>query len=286
MVATISKIIEFDVVIPFGGNLEFLIETVESVITQDYPFWHLCILDDDTKIKDLYIYIAQINNPKISIIRYKSKLGITKVFDESISVFKNQWGVILGADDILDRHYLHEMSLAIKQFPESTLIHPTVKVINSRGQKVQPFVDIFKKILKGKVKIGVFPKARLSKSLAIGNWMYLGACVFSTKFLKENRFNPDFQIAMDYELILRMVTINAPIVYWPKAVFFFRRHSESYSNSAKNLDLRLKEELTIMEAYSKQLKERGKYFAAAFARAGLSMRVYYIVAKLRHKLRK
>ena len=275
-----------DVVIPFGGNFDFLIQTVESVITQNYPFWHLYILDDNTQLENLQNYVLCLDNPKVTLIRYKNKLGIKKIFDESISTFKNKWGMILGADDLLEKHFLHEMSLAIKKFPKSILIQPSIKIIDSKTQEIYPFVDKVKSVLRGRIKEGAVSKSKLTRTLALGNWMYFGASVFNTKFLKENRFNPDLQIAMDFELIVRMVEMDAQILSWPTAVFLYRRHSGSYSNSPEHLDFRFKEEMKIMREYSKKLKDRNQYFASIFARTGITMRMYYLFAKIQHKIMK
>lgn len=275
-----------DVVIPFGGNFDYLIQTVESVITQEYPFWHLYILDDNTQLDSLQNYVRRLDNPKVTLIRYEYKLGIIKIFDESISTFRNQWGMILGADDLLEKDFLNEMSLAINKFPKSILIQPSIKIIDSETQEIYPFVDKVKSLLRGRVKEGVISKSKLTRTLVLGNWMYFGASVFNTKFLKANRFNPDLQIAMDYELILRMVELGAQIVTWPAAVFSYRRHSLSYSNSVEHLDFRFKEEMKIMREYSGKLKDRNLYFASMFARAGITMRMYYLFAKIQHKVTK
>ncbi len=281
-----SDTVHFDVVIPFGGNFDFLVQTVESVIAQDYSFWHIYILDDNTRLDELQSYVLLLNNPKVTLTCFKNKLGIKKIFDESISTFKNDWGMILGADDVLEKHFLYEMSLAIKKFPKSILIQPSIKIIDSKRQEIYPLVDRVKNVLKGCTKEGVVSKSRLTKTLALGNWFYFGASVFNTKFLKENRFNPDLQIAMDYELILRMVEMGGQIVIWPGAVFSYRRHSSSYSNSPEHLNFRFKEEMKIMKEYSDKLQDRNQYFTAMIARAGITMRIHYLFAKIRHKIMK
>jgi len=280
-----SDITYFDVVIPFGGNLGFLVQTVESVVNQDHPYWHMYILDDNTQLDDLQRYLDTLNNPKITLVRYTEKLGIKKIFDESISTFKNQWGMILGADDLLQTNFLSEMSLAVKKFPKSVLIQPSIKVIDSESQEIRPFVDKVKSLLRGRSKTGVIPKSRLTRTLALGNWMYFGASVFDTKYLKENRFNPNLQIAMDYELILRMVEMDAQIVSWPSAVFTYRRHSSSYSNSAAHLDFRFNEEMKIMKEYSEILRDRNQHIASMFARAGITMKIYYLFGKIQQKIK-
>jgi hypothetical protein len=91
---------------------------------------------------------------------------------------------------------------------------------------------------------------------------------------------------MDYELILRMVEMNAQIVSWPSALFTYRRHSSSYSNSPEHIDFRFNEEMKIMKEYSEILKDRNQYVASMFARAGIAMRMYYLIAKIRHKIMK
>lgn len=281
-----SDIAHFDVVIPFGGNLDYLIQTVESVINQDHPYWHIFILDDKTQLDELQRYFDNLNNRKITLVRYKEKLGIKKIFDESISTFNNQWGMILGADDLLEKNFLFEMSLAVRKFPKSVLIQPSIRIIDSNNKEINPLVDKVKRALRGRTKAGAVSKRKLTRTLALGNWMYFGASVFDTKFLKENRFNPNFQIAMDYELILRMVEMNAQIVSWPNALFTYRRHSSSYSNSPEHLDFRFNEEMKIMKEYSELLKDRNQYISSMFARAGIAMRMYYLLARIQHKIMK
>lgn len=280
---TTSEIEHIDVVIPFGGNFDYLNQTVESVTNQNYPYWHLYILDDNTQIEELVSYVKGLDNPKITLTHYHAKLGIKRIFDESISTFENQWGMILGADDVLEKNYLSEMSRAIQEFPKSIMIQPSISIINSASKDIFPFVDRVKKILKGSLGAGVVSRNRLSKTLMLGNWMYFGASVFNTKFLKENRFNPDFQIAMDYELILRMIEMDIQIVIWPEAKFLYRRHSRSYSNTPKHLDLRFKEEMKIMKNYSKILYARHQYFASVAAGAGITMKIFYLLGKIQHK---
>lgn len=279
---TTSEIVHIDVVIPFGGNFDYLNQTVESVTNQNYPYWHLYILDDNTQIAELVSYVKGLDNPKITLTHYRPKLGIKRIFDESISTFENRWGMILGADDVLEKNYLIEMSRAIQEFPKSIMIQPSISIIDSVGKDILPFVDRVKKILKGSLGAGAVSRNRLSKTMLLGNWMYFGASVFNTKFLKENRFNPDFQIAMDYELILRMIEMDSQIVIWPEAKFLYRRHSRSYSNTPKHLDLRFKEEMKIMKNYSKVLYARHQYFASVVARAGITMKIFYLFGKIQN----
>jgi GT2 family glycosyltransferase len=275
-----------DVVVPFGGNFDFLVQTVESVIGQRYPLWHLYILDDNTRIDKLQHYIDALNDQRVTLVRYETKLGIKKIFNESISTFKCQWGMILGADDLLEKDYLYEMSKAIQQHPESVMIQPSIRVIGASNEEIHPFVDQVKKLLRGPITSGIISPKRLRRTLILGNWLYFGASVFRTEFLRDNRFHPDFQIAMDYELILRMVEADAQIVSWPSALFSYRRHTGSYSNSYENLELRFREELKITKSYAQQLKYNKYYFSSIISRAAITMRIYNMVAKIQHKITK
>ena len=277
---------QIDVVVPFGGNFDFLVQTVNSIIGQEYPLWHLYILDDNTRIENLQHFVNALNDQRVTLVRYESKLGISKIFNESISTFKSQWGMILGADDLLAKDYLHEMSQAIRQHPESIMIQPSIRVIGANSEQIHPFVDQVKKLLKGRMTSGIISPKRLRRTLILGNWLYFGASVFRTQFLRDNRFHPDFQIAMDYELILRMVQTNAQIVSWPSALFSYRRHTGSFSNSYENLELRFSEEMKIMRSYSQQLKHNGYYSSSIVARAAATMRIYNMVAKIKHKIAK
>jgi glycosyltransferase involved in cell wall biosynthesis len=247
------KLIKFSVVIPFGGNADLLVETVDSIFNQSYQDWDLTIIDDGTTVDleaYLYNYLDQIN-----LIVLPKKIGIVAIFDLAIDTLAGEIGMILGADDVLHRDFFFHMANAWYTNPEAALIHPRVITINRNSDVEIGFVDRFKILIAPTNFKSVLRGRYLIYTLISGNWMYFTSSTFKISQLKEWRFAPDLKIAMDWDLALRMSMGGKTFAYSKDAIFYYRRHSNSFSMNADSSVLRLKEELAVMKKVRKLAKK-------------------------------
>jgi len=256
--------IKFSLVIPFGGDPEFLVKTVESVFEQTYDFWDLTIIDDGTNI-DLK-NILGIYLDRISIIFLPEKVGIVAIFDLAIEKLRGEIGMILGADDLLESNFLLEMAKAWKEFPEVTLIHPRVLTINEKSSIEIGFVDRFKQIIAPTNFRNIISGRTLIYSLLAGNWMYFTSSTFRIDKLKLYRFSPELQIAMDWELALRFSLDGDAFGYCEESIFFYRRHKNSFSMRDETARLRLKEEMQVVKTSGNVAKEKGQFDVWLFSK--------------------
>lgn len=81
---------------------EFVLESLDSVINQDYKNIELIIVDDcstDNSKSIIENWLA--DNPGIPLIANKTNLGITKAFNQALQLAKGDYIIDLAADDIL-----------------------------------------------------------------------------------------------------------------------------------------------------------------------------------------
>jgi GT2 family glycosyltransferase len=247
---SMSLEIKFHIVIPFGGNSDFLIRTLESVVDQSYSHWDLTIIDDGTGL-DLEVILERFLD-KVSIVFLPEKVGIVSIFDLSIKELTGDLGMILGADDVLERDFLFHMAEAWNRNPLATLIHPRVLTINEHSEVEVGFLDRFKHIIAPTNFKSNLKGRLLIYSLISGNWMYFTSSTFNISHLKLLKFNPNLKIAMDWDLALRMAMAGYSFGYSEDAVFYYRRHGDSFSMRQDASLLRLKEEIWVIKGVRKQ----------------------------------
>lgn len=81
---------------------EFVLESLDSVINQDYKNIELIIVDDcstDNSKSIIENWLA--DNPDISLIANTTNLGITKAFNQALQLANGDYIIDLAADDIL-----------------------------------------------------------------------------------------------------------------------------------------------------------------------------------------
>jgi glycosyltransferase involved in cell wall biosynthesis len=80
----------------------FVMESLNSVLNQSYPFIELIVVDDcstDNSQKTIVKWLEK--NPKIPFIANKTNLGNTKSFNKALKIAKGEYIIDLAADDML-----------------------------------------------------------------------------------------------------------------------------------------------------------------------------------------
>jgi len=270
--------IRFSVVIPFDGNPELLVETIDSIFNQSYKNWDLTVIDDGTNLKlETYLqgYLDRVN-----IVVLPQKVGIVEIFDLAIDALVGDFGMILGADDVLEQEFLFHMAQAWNKYPTVSLIHPKVITINGDSKIHSGFLDQFKRFIAPTNFKGVLKGRLLTYSLVIGNWMYFTSSTFKVKLLKELRFKADLKIAMDWDLALRMAMSGHSFGYSNQSIFYYRRHRNSFSMREDTSSIRLKEELGVLRCVGSVAREKRQLDIWFISKLHFCSQLNYIFRKI------
>jgi glycosyltransferase involved in cell wall biosynthesis len=265
--------LEFHIAIPYGGSEAFLIETLESVLAQTYKDWKLFVIGDGINENDFKKLSLNYPDPRIEFESHPDRQGIGRMFNHCLKKLNSDWNILLGADDLLSPNFLKGIVEATKLHPEVYVIQPRTQVIDSTGKISRPLEDAVKSLIRHKFKSHVFNSKAGLNTLSIGNWLYFPSIVWSSRAIQGKSFNLDFEIALDLEFIFRILIEGGTILYWPKSLFFYRRHAASVSMHPERYILRVQEEIQVYNSLANSMFENGQLFSAFLAKIRLTSRI-------------
>lgn len=265
--------LEFHIAIPYGGPEEYLIQTLESVLAQTYEDWRLFVICDEINEIDFKQLSLTYSDPRIEFESYPDRQGIGKMFNHCLKKLNSDWNLLLGADDLLSPQFLEGIVEASTLNPEVYMIQPRTHIIDSKGKISHPLDDMVKNLVRHRFKSHVFSSKTAINSLSMGNWLYFPSIVWSSRAIHDKTFDLNFEIALDLEFIFRILIDGGTILYWPKSLFFYRRHTASVSMNPERYLLRVQEEIEVYNSLAKSLLKNRQFFSAFLARIRLTSRL-------------
>ena len=242
-----------DILLPFWGDVKLFELTVQSVLAQSNPNWHLFVFDDHYPSEEPAEYIRTISDDRISYYRHEKNIGITPNFNFALSKATAPYFLMLGCDDILLPNYIETV---LTDIGDSDFYQPKVQVINEVGKIYKPLTDKVKSIIS--LKPGVYSGEKLATSLCNGNWLYFPSILWRTEIVKKYGFNNKYKIAEDLFLILQLILDGKTLKVGNIPAFQYRRFSQSLSSREKvRGGVRFNEEREVYKRYRILFKQKG-----------------------------
>lgn len=202
----------------YNTDPKYLRECIESVITQTYTNWELCISDDASpnKITKEIIksYTKQYKN--IKAVFNKVNQHIAGSSNVALTVAKGEFISLLDHDDLLTPNALYETVLAINNNPDVDLVYSDEDKLEGDRYHVEPF---FKP-----------------------DWSpdFLNSCNYITHFATIRArvmndvggFTLGTHGAQDWDLFLRITAKTDKIHHIPKILYTWRKSATSTAQSS------------------------------------------------------
>ena len=266
---------KFDIALPFYGDVAFLKEAVASVIAQTDPNWRLLVVDDGYPDETLPAWFAGLNDSRISYLRNVENLGANGNFQKCLSLVTSEFCVVMGADDILEPDFIEVVSNAILKFPEASIIHPGVKVVNEENNEISTRSDSIKFKIRNSLESNqTLTGEDLATSLMKGNWMYFPAITWRTRIIQEIGFRSGFNVCQDLGLAMDLIMQGGKMVLVDDEIFRYRRHVSSDSSIKAINGERFIDERNFFKVMNTDLKSLGWNKAARAARLHLTSRLH------------
>jgi len=115
--------------------LKILVETIESVLNQDYKYFELCIANGspkDYKIASLLENYSK-KDPRIKVRNLDQNLGIAGNTNAAIEIAEGDFIAFLDHDDILAPFALSAVVNALQQFPDTDVFYSDEDKLNEDG---------------------------------------------------------------------------------------------------------------------------------------------------------
>lgn len=172
----------------FNGKAT-LQQCIDSVEQQTYPNKELIIIDGGSK--DGTVNLLKENAEKISYWKSEPDSGIYNAWNKGLELAQGEWICFLGADDFLwDANVLEQMAVNLQLLPQGIRVaYGQIMLIGVDGQSLRPIGQ---------------PWAQAKESFK--QYMcipHVGTMHRRKLFEQKGIFDESFQIAGDYELLLR-----------------------------------------------------------------------------------
>jgi glycosyltransferase involved in cell wall biosynthesis len=218
-IATFEKLPVVSVVMPvFNPNLTWLAQAIESVRSQIYPHWQLCIADDastDPRVAEMLRAYAEKDSRIVVHVRAQNG-HISACSNDALALATGEWIALLDHDDLLSVDALLRMVEAINRHPEVRLLYSDEDKIDEYGQRSDPYF-----------------KCDWNRDLFYSQNMISHLGVYHTDLVREvGGFREGYEGAQDYDLALRCVARLAAtqIHHIPRVLYHWRIHVQSTAN--------------------------------------------------------
>lgn len=204
----------------YNAAPEWLEAAIQSVRSQIYPHWELCIADDassDPSAREILEHYRALD-PRVKVV-YREKNGhISEASNSAIEIAVGEWMALMDHDDLLAPHALFWMADAINSRPDARLIYSDEDKVDEGGVRSDPY-------FKSDWNIDLFYSQNM--------FSHLG--VFKMELVREvGGFRVGFEGSQDYDLVLRCIERVAPsqIVHVPRVLYHWRIHAQSTASSS------------------------------------------------------
>lgn len=195
---------------------DFLADTIESVISQTYENWELCVVDggSNQEVKKVLRNFAD-QDQRIRVQFLDRNLGISQNSNKAIESARGEFIALLDHDDQLAPCALFEIVNHINQEPDVDFIYSDKDSMTTEGKRFNPLF-----------KPDWSPDTMLSANYVTH------LCVIRTELVKSvGGFRPETDGAQDWDLFLRVAEKTNRIHHIPKVLYHWRLAPASVSSA-------------------------------------------------------
>jgi len=210
---------------------DFIAECLESILSQDYQNFEICISDDCSTDSTPDIIDKYINsNPgKIKFIRNSHNLGITINSNVSLSLANGEYVTFTAGDDLMLPGKLAAQVEYMEQHPECRISYHNSEVFDSKTRKVLSYSK----------DLSYSGKGDFNALLSRGS--FIGGCeaMVRRSFIPDYGYDERLPIGSDWKLHLDILIGGGEVHYLDRVLAGHRRHSNNITSS-RNPDVQLR----------------------------------------------
>lgn len=192
----------------------FLRECIDSIVTQSYANWELCIADDNSPDPRTVEIIKEYQklDKRIKLVERKENGHISLATNSALEIAKGEFVALMDHDDVLWPNALYEMIQVIRKNPKVDLIYSDEDKIDGTG----------------KIHSYPFLKPKFSPEfLESCNYITHFSCIRTSLMNEIKGFRKGYEGAQDWDLFIRIGEKTNNIIHLPKIIYSWRIHEGS-----------------------------------------------------------
>jgi glycosyltransferase involved in cell wall biosynthesis len=210
-ITTLRTLPLLSVVMPvYNAKPPFLRNAIESVISQFYPHWELCIADDassDPEIKRILQDYAR-RDRRIKVLFRPQNGHISAASNSALEQVGGEFVALMDHDDELAPHALYMVAVELNKYPDADIVYSDEDRIDGVGRRDHPHF-----------------KSDWNQTLFYAYNLINHLGVYRTSLVREvGGFRQGFEGSQDYDLVLRILSRIAPkhIRHIPHVLYHWR----------------------------------------------------------------
>jgi len=226
----------------YNPNLAWLEEAIQSLQSQVYTYWELCIADDCSTDSQVRAFLEQLmdSDKRINVIFRKENGHISAASNSALTLVQGEWVALMDQDDILPKDALYWIVEAINTQPSVRLIYSDEDKIDENGDRFAPYF-----------------KCDWNLDFFYSQNMFSHLGVYHKPLLDEvGGFRVGFEGAQDYDLVLRCIEkiSHEQIIHIPRVLYHRRAHSGS---TAQTPSAKPYVDLAVFQALTEYFQRQG-----------------------------
>lgn len=200
----------------YNSNPVWLSEAIDSVRSQIYPRWELCIADDGSTDTSTRAVLGRYSHRlRIKVVRLQANRGIAAASNAALALATGEYVGLLDHDDELKPDALFEV----------------VKLLNARRDLDYIYSDEDKKEFDGRLVEALF-KPDWSPDLLMSVNYVTHFSVYRKQIIDcVGGFRPGYDGSQDYDLVLRVTERTDRVAHIAKPLYSWRKHPGSAAAS-------------------------------------------------------
>ncbi len=219
-----------------------LCEAIDSVLSQIYPHWQLCIADDASTaphVREILTEYAQ-GDSRIRLVLREENGHISAATNSAFGTAEGDWIALLDHDDILRPHALAEVALEIERHPDAELIYSDEDKLDMRGRRYDAYFkpDFSRELFRSQNYLNHLTVHRAANIRAVGGW------------------RKGFEGSQDYDINLRILERidQCRIRHIPKILYHWRAVEGSTATAGGEKNYAYDAGLRALREHAERLK--------------------------------
>ncbi len=197
----------------YKSNIDWLQKAIDSVRSQAYQNWELCLCDDGSNNEELNKFLKNFENEdeRIKVSSLLTNQGVSSASNKALKTSSGEFVLFLDHDDEIAADALYEIVKKLNEDKNIDIFYSDEAKINDDGNYVEPFFkpDYSLHLLRSK------------------NYMVHFYAIRSTLVKQVGDFDSNFDNAQDYDFILRVLEKTEKVFHIDKILYFWRKSAHS-----------------------------------------------------------
>ena len=213
-VAAMAQPVTISILVPtYNTDPAMLTAMVESVRSQIYPHWELCIADDASPKPHVRQMLQELaaQEPRIKLHLGETNRGVSHATNQALALASSPFVVLLDHDDLLQPQAIYRVAQCVLADDPDMLYSDEVLVSPDGSQVLQ-----------------YFHRPAFSPEYLRSHPYIVHMVGFRTALLRQlGGFDEALAISQDYDLILRVSEAASRIAHIPEILYQWRTHTGS-----------------------------------------------------------